>query len=92
MVPGFVYSGLVRRFLDTKPPGAWTPEETAEYMLEALDRGDFYIICPDNETTRDMDNKRMAWNAGDMIENRPALSRWHPDYAELFNAYMDQPD
>ncbi len=29
-----------------------------------------------------MDARRMRWTAGDMIENRPALSRWHPDWAE----------
>ena len=26
----------------------------------------------------------MLWAAGDIVENRPALSRWHPDYAEAF--------
>jgi hypothetical protein len=25
---------------------------------------------------------------GDIIENRPALSRWHPDYAPAFAAFM----
>jgi hypothetical protein len=29
-----------------------------------------------------MDKKRILWAAGDMTENRPPLSRWHPDYAE----------
>ena len=26
--------------------------------------------------------------AGDLVENRPALSRWHPDYAEAFAEFM----
>ena len=56
-------------------------------MLESLTRGDFYILCPDNETTRGLDERRMAWAAGDIIENRPALSRWHPDYKDAFAAY-----
>ena len=30
-----------------------------------------------------------AWSAGDIIENRPALSRWHPDYADAFEAHME---
>ena len=30
----------------------------------------------------------MAWAMGDVIENRPALSRWHPDYKDAFAAYM----
>jgi hypothetical protein len=25
---------------------------------------------------------------GDVIENRPALSRWHPDYADAFAAFV----
>jgi hypothetical protein len=31
-----------------------------------------------------MDRKRILWSAGDLVENRPALSRWHPDYAREF--------
>ena len=30
----------------------------------------------------------MAWAIGDIIENRPALSRWHPDYEEAFAEFM----
>ena len=26
----------------------------------------------------------MAWAIGDIIENRPPLSRWHPDFADAF--------
>jgi hypothetical protein len=33
--------------------------------------------------TVEMDKKRILWAASDMTENRPPLSRWHPDYAEL---------
>ena len=81
LVPGFTITG------PQKPgPGGWSPEELVEYMLPRLERGDFYIICPDNEVTEAMDAKRMAWAAGDMIENRPALSRWHPDWAGQFKA------
>lgn len=38
-----------------------------------------YIVCPDNETSEDMDKLRMAWGASDLLLNRPALSRWHPE-------------
>ena len=55
-------------------------------MLESLERGDFYILCPDNDVTRSLDEKRMAWAMGDIIENRPPLSRWHPDWADAFTA------
>ena len=88
LVPGFVYTGMIQSFIAQKPPGAATAEETVDYMLEALARGDFYILCPDNETNREMDEKRVQWTADDMIQSRPALSRWHPDFADSFEAFM----
>ena len=89
LVPGFTYTGMMKKFLPEKPDGAWLPEQVVEYMADALARGDFYILCPDNDVTIDMDKKRMAWAMGDLIENRPALSRWHPDFAAEFEAYMN---
>ena len=89
LVPGFVYTGMVSRWIPEKPEFAWTADQTVEFMLPCLDRGDFYILCPDNETPREVDEKRIRWNAGDLVENRPALSRWHPDYQEAFAAWME---
>ena len=90
LIPGFVYTGLAKaRGVAEKPAGAWTPEETITFMLERMEQGDFYILCPDNETTREQDEKRMEWAMGDIIENRPALSRWHPDHAEAFKRSME---
>ncbi len=57
-------------------------------MLEATGRGDFYIICPDNEVKWETDRKRILWAAGDIAESRPPLSRWHPDYGEAFKAFL----
>jgi NAD(P)-dependent dehydrogenase (short-subunit alcohol dehydrogenase family) len=88
LIPGFTYTGLTRRRLPEKPAAAWTPEEVVEFMVAGLSRGDFYILCPDNETTPAMDARRILWGAQDIFENRPALSRWHPDYKEAFAAHM----
>jgi len=87
-VPGFVYTGMVKAFLKEKPAGAWTPEQTVDFFLERLEAGDFYILCPDNETPRALDDKRIQWTADDLIHNRPALSRWHPDHADAFAKYI----
>ena len=89
LVPGFTYTGMIQRFLKEKPAGAWTPEQVADFLFERLAEGDFYVLCPDNETTREVDEKRMAWTMGDLIENRPALSRWHPDYEDAFQSFME---
>ena len=91
LIPGFVFTGLTANGRTEKPSGAWTPEETVDFMLESLVRGDFYILCPDNEVPRALDEKRIAWAAGDIIENRPPLSRWHPDYADAFKTYLSIP-
>lgn len=88
LIPGFVYTPLTARGRTAKPAGAWTPEQTVDFMLERLAAGDFYILCPDNDTPRPLDEKRMAWAMGDIIENRPPLSRWHPDHEEAFSAYV----
>jgi len=90
LIPGFVFTPLTARGRTEKPTGAWTPDQTVAFMLERLDSGDFYILCPDNEVTREMDERRILWAAGDIVENRPPLSRWHPDYAELFKRFLEQ--
>ena len=90
LIPGFVFTDLTRGSRTEKPAGAWTPEQTAEFLFQSVERGDFYILCPDNDVSRELDEKRMAWAIGDIIENRPPLSRWHPDYAESFNLYIDR--
>ncbi|RVD65834.1 SDR family NAD(P)-dependent oxidoreductase [Mesorhizobium sp. M7A.F.Ca.ET.027.03.2.1] len=87
LIPGFTFTGLTEGATE-KPAGAWTGEQVVDFMLESLTRGDFYILCPDNEAARPLDEKRMAWAIGDIIENRPALSRWHPDHKDSFAAFM----
>lgn len=88
LIPGFVWTPLAAGERTEKPAGAWTAEQTADFMIERLAAGDFYILCPDNDVDRGLDEKRIAWAVGDVIENRPALSRWHPDYAAAFEAFV----
>jgi len=87
LIPGFVHTGMTAAGGGPKPAAAWTAQQTVDFMLESLERGDFYILCPDNDVTRALDEKRILWAAGDIVENRPALSRWHPDFAEAFKAF-----
>ena len=88
LVPGFTYTGMIARRIPERPPAAWTSEQVVERMFEGLGRGDFYLWCEDNETPRAVDEKRVLWTAGDIVENRPALSRWHPDWKERFDRFM----
>jgi len=88
LIPGFTFTGISGPRPE-KPPGAWTADQVADEMLSGMARGDFYILCPDNDVTRAMDEKRIRWMADDLILNRPALSRWHPDYKAEFEAFLD---
>jgi NAD(P)-dependent dehydrogenase (short-subunit alcohol dehydrogenase family) len=92
LIPGHVWTGITGRKPDAlpneKPKGAWTPEQTVDFLLERLGDGDFYILCPDNDVPHALDARRVQWAADDIIQNRPALSRWHPDFADKFAAYV----
>lgn len=89
-IPGFVYTPLTAGGRTEKPAGAWTPEQVVEFLFASIDRGDFYILCPDNDVDRATDVKRILWAAGDITENRPPLSRWHPDYDAAFKAWLKE--
>ncbi|MCP5179712.1 MAG: SDR family oxidoreductase [Pseudomonadales bacterium] len=88
LIPGFTYSGMIARHIPEKPAGAWSTDQVVDYLLDALARGDFCILCPDNDTPRELDARRIRWNADDLILNRPALSRWHPDHAQAYAAFV----
>jgi NAD(P)-dependent dehydrogenase (short-subunit alcohol dehydrogenase family) len=74
---------------EPRPKGAWSAEQVIDYMLAGIQKGDFYILCPDNDVTTAMDHKRIQWAAGDLTEGRPPLSRWHADYADKFKKFAD---
>ena len=84
LIPGFTFTGMTAGANVEKPPGAWTAEQVVDFMLASMAAGDFYILCPDNDVPRELDERRILWAAGDIVENRPPLSRWHPDYKDAF--------
>jgi NAD(P)-dependent dehydrogenase (short-subunit alcohol dehydrogenase family) len=91
LIPGSTFTGMTSRGRGEKPPGAWVPSQVIDMLVDSINQGDFYILCPDNDVTRDIDNRRIAWAAGDITNNRPALSRWHPDYKSEFEAFLNTP-
>ena len=88
LIPGFVFTGLTANGRTEKPAAAWTAEQTVDFMIERITAGDFYILCPDNDVPRQLDERRILWAAGDIVENRPPLSRWHEDHADSFAAFV----
>ncbi|TLU71415.1 SDR family NAD(P)-dependent oxidoreductase [Lichenicoccus roseus] len=90
LIPGFVFTGLTAGDRTEKPAAAWTPEQTADFMLAGIEAGDFYILCPDNDVDRPTDERRMTWAMGDIVQNRPPLSRWHPEYKTAFESFLQE--
>ncbi|WP_428392320.1 SDR family NAD(P)-dependent oxidoreductase [Lichenicoccus sp.] len=86
LIPGFTFTGMTDAA--EKPDAAWTADQVITFMLDSIEAGDFYILCPDNAVPRATDEQRMRWTIGDIIDNRPALSRWHPDYRQAFARFM----
>ena len=82
LIPGWTFTGLggnkgpTRNEDVQKPAGAWYPSQVAEELQHGLESGQFYIVCPDDETDRALDQARMKWGSEDVAEGRPALSRW----------------
>ena len=75
LVPGWTTTGK-----NPHKEGAWLPEQVVSTMINAIDNGSFYIVCPDGEVSTDMDNRRIVWGAEDNTNDRPPLSRWHPSF------------
>ena len=90
LIPGYTYTGMTRGASTTKPDSAWTPDQVADYLFEKIALKQFYILCPDNAVTNEIDHKRMAWNLQDITQGRPALSRWREETAGEFDQYMKQ--
>lgn len=82
LIPGWTWTGFMGNVgpVDegeiTKPTGAWYPSQVAAELFKGLEDGSFYIVCPDGETDQALDQARMKWGSEDVIEGRPALSRW----------------
>ncbi len=88
LIPGFTFTGMTRPGGGDKPAGAWTAGQVVDFLIERMSAGDFYVLCPDNDVTREVDAARILWAAGDIVENRPPLSRWHPDYQAAFAEFV----
>lgn len=82
LVPGWTTTGKKEH-----KQGAWLPDQVIDYLLAALQRHEFYIVCPDGDVTEEMDRQRILWSAGDITERRPPLSRWHPDFTTEFEKF-----
>ncbi|MCJ1418354.1 hypothetical protein MMC32_004701 [Xylographa parallela] len=83
LIPGWTYTSLTGgTHAAEKPAGAWAPEQVAAFLEEKMAEGVFYVLCPDNEVSVDTDRRRMLWAVGDVVGERPPLSRWREEWKE----------
>lgn len=66
----------------SKPDGAWTPEQVVEFLAGKMADDKFYVICPDNDVSEELDKKRMLYAMAEIVQGKPPLSRWREDYKE----------
>ncbi len=91
LIPGYTFTPMnYPSMTDTteKPPAMWSADQVVNRMLEGMAEESFYIFCEDNDVSWSLDQLRMQWAADDMILNRPALSRWHPEHAQSFHEFI----
>jgi NAD(P)-dependent dehydrogenase (short-subunit alcohol dehydrogenase family) len=96
LIPGWTWTGFMGNVGPTnnsdvkKADGAWFPSQVAEYLVDKVDKGSFYILCPDNEVDLALDQARMRWASDDVIEDRPALSRWEPHWKDRAAQWIEE--
>ncbi|CAG5142215.1 uncharacterized protein ALTATR162_LOCUS1108 [Alternaria atra] len=73
-----------------KPEGAWSADQVADYMYAKMQDKKFYIMCPDDQVTEETDKKRMLWSVGDIVNERPPLTRWRDEYKEEAEKWMKE--
>lgn len=84
LVPRWTFTRIIDAPGRRRPAGTWLPEQVIDRMITAVEAGDFYMICQDGLVTSELDAASIRWSAEDMIENRPARSRWHPAWKDRF--------
>jgi hypothetical protein len=99
LVPGWTWTGLAGGVAGAgrdssssaerqKPDAPWWPEEVVDYLEKKMAAGQFWVLCPDNDVTEEVDRKRMLWTAGDAVNGRPPLSRWRDEFKGEFADWM----
>lgn len=100
LIPGWTYTSLTGNPSPTphetssqKPTGAWLPSQVASYAYEKITKSNsrvFYIVCPDDDVDEALDAARMKWGAEDVVEGRPALSRWDEGWKDRAAEWIER--
>ncbi|KAF3766329.1 hypothetical protein M406DRAFT_356286 [Cryphonectria parasitica EP155] len=93
LVPGWTFTGLSGNRPGAGkdlPKGAWWPDQVVDFLEEKMKEGKFWVLCPDDQVTEELDRKRMLWGASDAIEGRPPLTRWRDEWKDKHQKWLDE--
>ncbi|CAN8103989.1 unnamed protein product [Discula destructiva] len=93
LVPGWTFSGMTGNkpgAAKEKPQGAWWPDQVAQFLEDKIAEKQFWVLCPDEQVTEELDRKRMLWGACDAIEGRPPLTRWRDEWKDKHQEWLDK--
>ncbi|KAK8240984.1 hypothetical protein IWZ00DRAFT_52796 [Phyllosticta capitalensis] len=93
LVPGWTFTGMSGGGPNStrdKPAGAWAPEQVVDLLVQKMEQDKFYVICPDNDVDEKTDKKRMLWSVGDVLNERPPLSRWRDEFKDEAREWMEK--
>ncbi|KAI0025839.1 NAD(P)-binding protein [Xylariomycetidae sp. FL0641] len=94
LVPGWTWTPLAGAGAGAgsetqeKPAAPWWPAQVVGFLEAKIADRQFWVLCPDNDVSEDMDRRRMQWTARDAVEGRPPLSRWREEYKGEFEEFM----
>ncbi|KAL2681869.1 hypothetical protein IWX47DRAFT_868686 [Phyllosticta citricarpa] len=93
LVPGWTFTGMTGGGPSAsreKPAGAWSADQVVSYLVQKMEKDKFYVICPDNDVDEATDKKRILWSIGDVVEERPALTRWRDEWKGEAREWMER--
>ena len=73
LIPGFTFTDLTRRDRVEKPGGRLGARDRWPMRsIDGMDAGDFYILCPDNDVSRELDAEAHGLGDGRHHPQSPA--------------------
>ncbi len=88
LIPGFTYTGMTAARVATQPPGAWSPHRLLISCLQGLQPVISTCFVRITRRRRNRIADELLGLHMILIENRPALSRWHPGWREALARFM----
>ena len=93
LIPGFTYTGMIaRRFPSVRPARGRRSRSSIALLERHRARASSTSFARTTRRRGSRTRSASCGQRGDIVENRPALSRWHPDWKDAFEHFMARRD